>query len=204
MTPIQAHTFFKRLLGKLCAAPAAVYTGTLITATLLSGCTSLGTQTMEVPYEKLQSSLTKQFPYNSDFARLIDLTVTSPKLRMMPQENRIGTDVDVALAPRFMNSKINGKLSLDSALRFEPKDLTVRLVKPRINKLDVAGLKMAENVGGADINLNKLAEFIVENAMNDMVVYQVKEEELKRFGTTWKPGEFKVTATGISVSFAPQ
>jgi hypothetical protein len=171
---------------------------------LLNGCAGLMSQTVDVPLERLQSSMAKRFPFNSDFARLIELTISSPKLRTMPEENRIATEVEVLLAPRFMNNKINGTLAMDSALRFEPKDRTVRLVKPRISKLDMAGLKLGDSVGSNDINLNKLAEFIVENAMNDLVVYQVKEEELKRYGTTWVPGEFKVTRSGISVSLAPQ
>lgn len=171
-------------------------------AALLNGCAGLMSQTVEVPLEKLQSSMAKRFPVNSDFARLMELTISSPKLRTLPQENRIATDVELLLAPRFMNNKINGTLSMDSALRFEPKDRTVRLVKPRISKLDMAGLKLGDV--SSDINLNKLAEFIVESAMNDLIVYQVKEEELKRYGTTWVPGEFKVTSSGVSVSLAPQ
>jgi hypothetical protein len=171
---------------------------------LLHGCAGLMSQTVDVPLEKLQSSMAKRFPLNSDFARLIELTISSPKLRTLPEENRIATEVEVLLAPRFINNKINGTLAMDSALRFEAKDRTVRLVKPRISKLDMVGLNLGDSLGSSDINLNKLAEFIVENAMNDLVVYQVKEEELTRYGTTWVPGEFKVTRSGISVSLAPQ
>jgi hypothetical protein len=167
-----------------------------IAAVLLSGCAGLMSHTVEVPLEKLQASLAKQFPFNSDFARLMDLTISSPKLRTLPEENRIATEVEVSLAPRFTSGKISGTLWMDSALRFEPSDSTVRLVKPRLTKLDVAGAK--------DINLKKIAEFIVESAMNDAVIYQVKEADLKRYGTNWVPSDFKVTRAGISVTLAPQ
>ncbi len=168
----------------------------LAAALLICGCAGLMSHTVEVPLEKLQASLAKRFPYSSDFARLIDLTISSPKLRALPEENRIATEVEVTLAPRFTSGKFSGTLAMDSALRFEPGDNTVRLVKPRVTKLDLAEAK--------DINLKKVAEFIVEGAMNDAVVYQIKEDELKRYGTNWVPSDFKVTSTGISVTLAPQ
>jgi hypothetical protein len=176
--------------------------GIAFVATVLSACAGFGPRTVDVPMEKLQASLAKQFPYNSDFARLLDLTVTSPKLRALPDENRLATEVALSIAPRFMNNtKLAGALTIDSALRFEASDQTVRLSNPRVRKLDIAGLKSEESKA---INMTKLGEFLLENAMQDMIVYQVKEEDRKRFGANIASGDFKVTNEGLSITLTPQ
>ncbi len=171
-------------------------------ASVLTACAGFGARTVDVPMEKLQASLAKQFPYNSDFARLLELTVTSPKLRALPEENRLATEVALSIAPRFMNNtKLAGTLTIDSALRFEASDQTVRLSNPRVRKLDIAGLKSED---GKTLNVAKLGEFLVENAMQDMIVYQVREEDRARLGANIASGDFKVTPEGLSVTLTPQ
>lgn len=169
---------------------------------LLSACASFGPQTVDVPMWQLQESLTRKFPLNSEFARMMNLTLSTPKLRALPDENRIGTEVDLSIAPRFFNNiKLAGKLSVDSALRFEPADQTVRLSKPRIRNLSVDGLK---DIKSSEINLAGLSEFILENALQDMVVYQVTPEQAQRFGANIASGDFRVTPNGLSVTLTAQ
>jgi hypothetical protein len=172
---------------------------------LAAGCASvsdlLGPRTLSVPLDRIETAVGKQFPFNSRFAEVFDVTASTPKLRLMPEQNRIGTDLDLSVAPRLLSRKFTGKLSMDSGLRFEPSDNSIRLVSPRVNTLDVSGLG-----SGAEklINVNKLGQYLIEQMLNDYTVYKFTEEDLKKAGTKWLPGDFKVTSSGLALTLNPE
>src|SRR5262245_38160604 len=50
---------------------------------------------IEISQEQLFSQLAGQFPFNQRMLDLFDVTVAAPRFRLLPQENRIGTELDV-------------------------------------------------------------------------------------------------------------
>jgi hypothetical protein len=175
----------------------------IVVVCVTAACTGMGARTVDVPMDKLQASLDKRFPMNTTFAELFDLKIIAPKLSAMPAANRIATELGLSLLPRFTKRSFEGTLTMDSELRFEASDSTVRLVNPHVQSFDLPGFKLSDTAQG-DLNLGKLAAGFIESAMNDMVVHEVKTDDLKRLGTQWKPQDIKVTASGLSVTLLPQ
>jgi hypothetical protein len=161
----------------------------------------LGPRTLSLSQAQMEAALAKRFPFNGEFAKLIDVQALAPKLRLLPESNRIATDLTLALSPKIIGGKFSGALSVDSALRFEPSDGTVRLANPRVSKFDITGLSGNVERG---LDLQRIGQLVIEQALNDFIVHTVKPEDLKRGGTTWKPGEFKVTSSGLELTLTPE
>ena len=182
----------KKLLVLICIALVAACSG-------LGGL--MGPRTLQLSQGQMEEALAKRFPFNGEFAKLLDVQAFAPKLRMLPDQNRIATDLTLALSPKIIGSKFSGALSVDSALRFEPRDGTVRLANPRVSKFDISGLSSGVEKG---LDLQRIGQLVIEQALNDFVVHTVKPEDLKRGGATWKPGEFRVTASGLELTLTPE
>jgi hypothetical protein len=176
---------------------------TLLCCCALLACGSMGAHTVTVPMDQLQASLAKRFPMNTSFAQLFELSIDTPKLSALPAANRMATELQLTLTPKFTQRSFKGSLSLDSELRYEASDNTVRLVSPRVQKFELPGFKLSDTSQG-DLNLRNLAAAFIEQALNDTVVHQVQPQALQHLGTTWQPQDIKVTASGLAVTLMPQ
>ena len=68
---------------------------------VLAGCSALPfnnpfvPRTIEVSQEQLLAQVSGQVPFNRRMLDFFDVTVSTPRLTMLPQENRIATELDV-------------------------------------------------------------------------------------------------------------
>ena len=88
-----------------------------------------------VSAEQLQQAVAKRFPLRYPLGGLIDLNVLAPRLRLLPEVNRLGTDMIVEAAGPALRRSYAGAFDLDFALRYEASDRTVRAHQLRVNSL---------------------------------------------------------------------
>lgn len=169
----------------------------------LAACAGLsGPRTVTVTPQQIERAMARQFPFDRAFGEFVDVQAARPQLRLLPEENRIGTSLDLRLTPRLAGGSWRGQLVVDSALRFEPSDLSVRLVNPRVRTLQIDGLDDTPLAGG--VNLQRLGAFVLEELLNGQVIYRFAPEDLSRAGVRYQPGDLRVTPDGVSVTLTPQ
>jgi hypothetical protein len=114
------------LAGALCAGVLA----------LLSGCAGLmGSHDVDISESQLTLLLARQFPMERKVLEVIDLNITNPQIELMPQANRVGTELDVTALDRLFGSTAMGHVKLDYGLRFQPSDHTIRMTQVRVREL---------------------------------------------------------------------
>lgn len=168
----------------------------------LAACAALdgAPRTVTITQAQLERAIAKQFPFNG-YGEFFDVQVTRPQVLLLPQDNRIGTEMDVVIAPRLLAQPLKGRLAIDSALRFEPSDNSVRLAAPRVRRLDLDGLPAG--TGDGPLNLNRLGAYLLEQVLRDATIYRFKADELARAGVRLAPGEFRVTNGGVLLTLTP-
>ena len=169
---------------------------------MLGGCALLqpGPRTIEISEVKLVELISTQFPFNSRYLELFDVSLASPRVRLMPVENRIGTELGYKLGSFLLGSReYQGKLNLSYGLRFEPSDNTVRLSQVRVEDFEVPGVPSAYAS-----RANRLGALLAENLLKDFVIHRLKPEDLEiARGWGYQPGLLDVVPGGLRLQLDP-
>jgi len=175
-------------------------TAASIVMLLLAACAGLlGPRDIEVSEAQLQRQLAKRFPYSNRYFELFDVTVSSPKVTLLPETNRIGTEVDIRISDRLSRRPFDGFMQMNYGLRFEPADNTIRLASVRVDRFVIdgsPGLLQGQN--------NRLGALLAEQLLDNQVLHTLKPEDLRSLqGRGYRPGELTVRRGRIVLTLDP-
>ena len=162
-----------------------------------SAARGAGQPSYKVSAEQLQQVLAQRFPRRYPLAGLLDLNVQAPRLRLLPELNRIGTEMVVEAAGPALRRSYTGAFDLDFALRYEASDQSIRAHQLRVNSLRFAGLpprpsELLEAYGPA----------LAEQTLQEVVLHQLRPQDLALADTMGlQPGSITVTAQGLTIGF---
>lgn len=175
---------------------------TVLPVLWLAGCAALqpGPRTIEISEAKLVEIINTQFPFNSRYLELFDVSLASPRVRLIPAENRIGTELGYSLGSFLLGARdYQGRLNLSYGLRFEPSDNTVRLSQVRVDGFEVPGVPSAYAS-----RANRLGALLAENLLKDFVLHRLKPEDLEiARGWGYQPGALSVVPGCLRLQLDP-
>lgn len=175
---------------------------TVLPVLWLAGCAALqpGPRTIEISEAKLVEIINTQFPFNSRYLELFDVSLASPRVRLIPAENRIGTELGYSQGSFLLGARdYQGRLNLSYGLRFEPSDNTVRLSQVRVDGFEVPGVPSAYAS-----RANRLGALLAENLLKDFVIHRLKPEDLEiARGWGYQPGALSVVPGGLRLQLDP-
>lgn len=163
----------------------------------LAGCASLGPRNLTLSQADLQALIERQFPRERRVLEVVDLSLARPVVRLLPDRNRIATELELSAIERLSGRTLGGRLALDHGLRYEPSDATVRLAQVKVSELTL-------DVGGTPLSAQaaRLSGALAERVLDDFVIYRLNDERreaLKRAGL--ERADFVVTGRGIELRF---
>jgi hypothetical protein len=163
----------------------------------VAGCAGLGLRNLTLSHADLQTLIERQFPRERRVLEVVDLSLLRPVVRLLPERNRIATELELSAVERLSGRSMCGRLALDHGLRYEPSDATVRLAQVKVSELTL-------DVGGTPLTAQaaRLGSALVERMLDDFVIYRVNDERreaLKLAGL--ERADFVVTARGIELRF---
>lgn len=168
----------------------------------LAGCSALptGPRQIHISEAQLLERIANRFPVKQRYLGLFEVTLDQPRLRLLPEENRVGTEVRYLVGlPLPGSSDIKGQLELSYGLRFEPSDTTLRLTQARVERLDVDGLNAAQAA-----QVRKLGGLLAEDLMKEAVVHRLKKEDMESLaGRGYRPGALRVVPGGLQLTLDP-
>ncbi|MEO8249901.1 MAG: DUF1439 domain-containing protein [Burkholderiales bacterium] len=150
---------------------------------------------------QLTMQVAKRFPYTQQVAGdLVQLQLSNPRLKLLPDANRVATNLDLKLVAQVLGAGTVGALGIDYGLRYEPADRTIRMTNAKVRSVRLDGVP-AQYQSWLDRNAPRLAE----NLLEGYVLHQVGERELAMVAAMgYEPGSFKVTADGLKVTMNPK
>ena len=169
-------------------------------AALLAGCAAiLGPRTVEVTQAQLEQLLARRFPLTRRVLELFDVTVSAPRLRLLPESNRIATDFDVGSTDRLLRSQHTGALGLSFGLRFEPSDNTLRVMQVRVERLQIDGAPAL-----LQREFERIGTLVAEQSLDDQVIHTLRPQDVEAVqGRGYRPSELRVTPRGLRVTLLP-
>lgn len=171
---------------------------TATVAFALTGCAAIGPRHVTLSQSELQALLEKQFPREQRLMELIDMRLSKPVVKLLPDRNRLGTEVELSASERITGRALKGNMALDYGLRYEPTDATLRLANVRVQtmNLDVGGTPLAGQT-------SRLGALLAERLLDDFVIYRVspeRREMLAKAGIA--SADIAVTSSGVELKFA--
>jgi hypothetical protein len=170
---------------------------------LLTACVGLGVpSSITLGEAELQAQLDKRFPMQRSLLDTFELNLYEPRLRLDPQARRLATDLALRASDRRSGRSVQGRLALDYALRYEPSDATIRMVRPRIESL---ALDTASGLAPHQAELvQRMGMALAERLLDDLVLYRVPVERLDRLKAAGlRPGTLQVTPKGVEITIEP-
>ena len=156
-----------------------------------------GQPSYKVSAGQLQEALARRFPRSYPLGGLLDLTVEAPHLRLLPEQNRLATDMVVLAAGPALGRSYTGALDLDFALRYEASDQSIRAYQLRVNSLRFADLPP-----GPSELLNAYGPKLAEQSLREVVLHHLKPQDLALPDTMGlQPGSITVTPQGLVIGF---
>lgn len=191
----------RRALLRASAMASVLCAAVLALLALLSGCAGLiGTHDVDISESQLTLLMARQFPMERKVMEVIDLNITNPVLTLIPQANRVGTELDVTAIDRLFGSAAMGHVKLDYGLRFQPSDHTIRMTQVRVRELTLSS--GSNELRGA---AQRIGGLVAENALENLVLYRMKPaqaDEMDRLNLVASP--ITVTPQGLHMTVSPK
>ena len=169
---------------------------TLCIATWLTAC-SFAPRSYTLSQTELQTIAAKSFPRNYPLLGLVKVDVFAPTLQLKPERNRINATMTAQLTGKVLPRSYDGALDLDFALRYEPKDHTLRATQLEVNSFMMTGLP-----DGIVEMVNAYASRAAAQAMDDVVIHTLRDEDLAKLEKVGRqPATFTVTKDGLRIDF---
>ena len=147
--------------------------------------------------EQLQQAINQRFPVRHRVEGLLNFDVQEPRLRLLPEQNRIASEMVVDVAGPALRRSYTGALDLDFELRYEPSDQSIRAHRLQVHSLRLSGLppRTAEM-------LDAYGPKLAEQALHEVVLHRLRPQDLALADTMGlQPSTITVTSQGLVVGF---
>ena len=174
--------------------------GALVVTVWLSGCANLvGPRVITLTEADLSRQIEKQFPVERSLLGALSIRVEAPRVSLLPDSNRIATELDFtgSLARSARSSR--GQIVLDYALRYDEPSKSVRLTQVRVTRLQFDGLRDQPKAA-----VDKFGMLLAEQLLQDLPIYRFKPEDLKTAeGKGYRPGSVTVRQRAVEITLVP-
>ena len=168
-------------------------------ALLLPARVALAQPRYAVSASVLQEAVAQRFPMRFAVGGLLQLTVRTPGLRLLPQANRVAADMVVVAAGPALPAPSSGAFDLDFGLRYERSDRTIRAHRLRVRSLRVAGLPEPYPQ-----LLDAFGQALAQQTFGEVVLHRLRAVDLALAdGMGLEPETITVTDSGLVIGFGP-
>ena len=169
-----------------------------VPATLLA-CGALdGPRSVSLSEAESQRRIELAFPLERRVLELLELSLSAPKLRLIPERNRLAAELDIGARDRLRGGQWSGRLAFESALRYDATEQSLRLAQVRVLQLTLG------SGGASQAQAERIGAVLAERVLEGFTVYRLsadKASSLQRAGMA--PGEVVVNARGVEITLAP-
>ncbi len=185
---------FKRpSFALLCfSAIAALATG------LTVGCAGFGgPTTVTLRADEIQALVQKSFPRERRVLDVVDVSISAPRTRLLPDSNRIGAVLDVQARERVLGGSWAGRLDFDAALRWDAAEQAVRLTQVRVQDLVLTAAGDAPRS-----STERLGAAVAERMLEGSSLYRLSPERAAQMQQKgYAPSAVTVTSRGVEITF---
>ncbi|MBJ2157818.1 DUF1439 domain-containing protein [Variovorax sp. IB41] len=145
--------------------------------------------------DELQAMIAKRFPVAERYAEIFMVGLRDPQLGLDAATNRAALTATLTIAsPLLAASPVQGVVSMSSALRYDAATRTLRLDRPKSERLELQGVE------GRDAErLQKVGAVVAQELLQGQVLRSFTADELTVGRKTYEIGDITVQENGIKV-----
>ena len=192
----------------------------------LAACSSwTGPRLITLGEAELADRVARLFPQTRRLLELLDIELSAPSLRLLPESNRLALALWLRTRERLLGNAGHGQLAFDCALRWAPQDASLRLTQVRVQQLwwevgpgpvtppmpppipppiptrvpvsPTAAAGPRDATGAPP----RLGPVLAEKVLEDLVIYRLGAEPQARLREAGlAPGAVTVTARGVEIT----
>ena len=144
---------------------------------------------------ELQAAIAKRFPLRQRYAELFTVTLRDPQLGLDPANNRLSITAQLDIAsPLLRPPGVEGWVTVSSALRYDAPARTLRLDRPRADRIEIQGLS------GRDAErLQQIGAVVAQELLRDQALHTFDAKDLTVGNKVYEIGTITVQHDGIKV-----
>lgn len=149
-----------------------------------------------VSLAQMQQAVGERFPRRYPVQGLLDLELQTPRLKLLPAENRLRAQMAVLAAGPALNRSHQGSFDVDFGLRYEASDRTLRAHQLRLARLEFPTLqpRVVEM-------LNAYAPLLADQSLREVVLHELTAKDLATVDAmNMQPGPITVTDKGLVIA----
>jgi hypothetical protein len=164
----------------------------------LAACAGLGgPRVITFSEADIARALERQVPVERRLLEVFDVRVGVPSVRLLPDSNRLASELDIDVGDRVGGRNWRAHLALDYALRYDEADTAIHLSDVRVRQLQAAP-------DAPSRQSERIAALVAERLLEGAALYRFKPQDLRTAqGLGVKPGAVTVTSRGVEVTLAP-
>lgn len=166
---------------------------------LLTHCVSMGDRTVKMNTSQLQQKLNHKLAKPLTVMKVFHIQLSNALVSLDPASGRIHTLMDASVQSDLLSNAATGKLGLSGLVKFDQARNAVVLDQPAVDSFQLDGAHSEWN--GL---VQQLAKDLGGKWLNQLVLYEVKPEDLSYAGRQYHPADLQVTADGLQVTLKPQ
>lgn len=166
---------------------------------MLTHCMTVGERKVTMNAAQIQQKLNRKIEKPLTVMKMFHVQLSNAQVSLEPGAGRIHTLMDASVRSDLFAKVATGKLGVSGLLKFDAGRQAVVLDQPSVDlfQLDDANAEWNGVV-------QQLAKDLGGKWLNQLVLYEVKPEELTFAGRHYVPGDLEVTAEGLQVTLKPQ
>jgi hypothetical protein len=150
-----------------------------------------------VSAQVLQQTVAQRFPLRYPVQGLLNLDVQTPRLRLLPAQNRLGAAMQLQATGSVLGRSYSGSFDVDFALRYEASDQTIRAYQ-----LHFQNLQFPELPPELQVMLSSLGPALSKQSLQEVVLHTLRPQDLALADTMGlQPGSITVTDKGLLIGF---
>ncbi|MGP1718409.1 MAG: DUF1439 domain-containing protein [Methylophilus sp.] len=172
----------------------------LLAVLLLSQCaTMMGERTVRMNTSQIQQKLNSKLAKPFKVMKVFQVQLSNALVTLDPATGRIHTTMDANIGSELLANTATGKASLSGQLKFDAARNAVILDQPAVDAIQLDGANSEWNG-----MLQQVAKDMGSKWLNQLVLYEVKPDELVYGGTHYQPTDLRITADEVQVTLKPQ
>lgn len=173
-----------------------ILTGMLVV--IIIGCSTLGHRTVSISEDEIQTRLAEKLSLPITLLKVFDVQLSNPLVKLDAASNRLYTKMDAELK-NPLGKSIKGQAQISGLPRFDAATLSIVLSEVKIESLYLQGLDSKYNE-----LFTALTKQLGNAVLQEIPLYTLKADDLKRGNSHYLPTEFKVVNNKLQVTLVPQ
>ena len=156
----------------------AKFAAPLMMAGLLAACAGLiGPREVELPQERLQTSLDRKFPLHQRALGVFEVELSHPRLAIMPENDRVALTVDLGVTPLLARQSWHGSMLISGRLRVDSPRNAIYIADAHVDRFILDNLDE-----GKQNQLASVANLLSDQVIREVPVHTFRPEDLRYAG----------------------